>query len=170
MTHQRDAPKRHTETLNLKWNDKHVFIMKGITLMRYLNQFLDFRLSEFMEDKTLISVGVSDLVDYNADKKIIGCKISSVIYKDDTLYSRPDDDTSSNVFEKLSIKVPGKKLNIPNNVEIKLPDTATAVVYGEYRNQLSITSPDGVIVVNKKTPSNATTRTEATTLPAKRIM
>lgn len=139
--------------------------------MRYLNQFLSFKLSEFMKDKTIISVGVSDLVDYNADKKVIGCKISAVIYKDDTLYSRPDDDTSSNVFEKLSIKVPGKKLNIPNNVEIKLPDTATAVVYGEYRNQLSITSPDGVIVVNKKAPSNNTvSRTEDTVSPTKRII
>lgn len=138
--------------------------------MRYLNQFLSFNLSDFMKDKTLISVGVSDLVDYNADKKIIGCKIAAVIYKDDTLYSKPDDDTSSNVFEKISIKVPGKKLNIPNNVEIKLPNTATAVVYGEYRNQISITSPDGVIVVNKKSPSNAASRTEDAVSPGKRII
>lgn len=53
----------------------------------------------------------------------------------------------NNLYEKLSVKIPAKLNNVPMNTEVRLINPE-AVVYGEYRNALSITA-DNIEIVGK---------------------
>ena len=53
----------------------------------------------------------------------------------------------NNLYEKLTVKIPAKLNNLPMNAEVRLVNPE-AIVYGEYRNQLSITA-ENIEVVGK---------------------
>ena len=76
-------------------------------------------------------------------KQVTGSKVVVVITKDETHYKPKADGTAiTNLFEKITVKLPGKMgLNIPVGSVVELINP-TGTVYGEYRNQLSITADD----------------------------
>lgn len=113
--------------------------------MQGLIQYLRFDWKSFFAAKTLSVVSCGPLNDYNT-KQVIGSKINAVIIRDDTPYKPKSDGTKiSNLYEKIAIKVPGKTLALAPGTVIELVD-AVATVYGDYRNQLSVTAADIKIV------------------------
>lgn len=108
--------------------------------MKYLTQFLHFDCGTFFRGKTLQIVACGPLSDYTT-KQIIGSKLTAVIVKDETEYHTKAGEQASNLYEKVTIKVPGKTLTLAPGTVIELVNS-TAVVYGEYRNQLSVTAED----------------------------
>lgn len=114
--------------------------------MKFLNKFLDFSWMDFEKEKRFLSIGIREWIDFDT-KEHLGTKIDAVITKDSTDYGLKDGEVASNIYEKLTFKVP-KDIDVAMNVEIK-PKNVKASVYGEYRNQLSIIAED-VVVVGKK--------------------
>lgn len=114
--------------------------------MKFLTQFLNFSWNEFAQEKRFISIGIREWVNFDT-KEHLGTKIDTVIAKDNTDYGVKDGEVVSNIYEKITFKVP-KDINIPMNVEIQ-PKKVKASVYGEYRNQLSVIADD-IVVVSKK--------------------
>lgn len=106
--------------------------------MKNLKQFMPFDFSRFSTGKTYVVTGVKSLLDFNT-KVVIGTKIECAITKDETVYE-PDKNgnISTNLYEKLTVKV-----KLPNKVNVNVGDTvafhnATANVYGDYNNLLSV--------------------------------
>ncbi len=110
--------------------------------MKRLNDFNHFEWIKFAKDKRFVSTGCTDWKDYDTGE-LRGTKVDSAIVADHTDYGDP---TISNLYEKITFKVP-KMLDIPLNVEIK-PVGVVANVYGEYRNMLSCTAED-ITVISK---------------------
>ena len=72
--------------------------------MKYLNQFSVFDLDKFLNGKKLVVTGCAPLKD-NDTGKVLGTRVSTVIFADNTEYKHKDGETGSNRFEKLNIKV-----------------------------------------------------------------
>lgn len=105
--------------------------------LKRLNRFSYFDIEMFLEGKKLLTIGVGEWKDFNS-QTVLGTKVEVVIAEDKTDYGNADGEVVSNLYEKLIIKVPAKLDNIPMNATVRLINPE-AVVYGEYRNQLSIT-------------------------------
>lgn len=108
--------------------------------MKYLNQFLKFDALSFFKGKTLVAVETAPWYDFET-KNLMGTKVVVVIFKDHTKYNRKQGENHTNQFEKLNVKVPKADLKVPSGAVVELMD-AVATVYGEYRNQLSVTAND----------------------------
>ena len=105
--------------------------------MKGLSQFLHFDGIKFFDGKSLTVVSCAPLTDYNT-KQVI----TVVITQDDTTYKvKPDGTTINNLYEKVTIKVPGKSLSLAPGTVVKLVNP-TGTVYGEYRDKLSVTVED----------------------------
>lgn len=120
--------------------------------MKFLSQFLKFDLDSFLRDKTLMAVEVKEWKDYDSGDHL-GHKLEALITQDNTPYRQKDGEHTTNRFEKLTIKVP-KDINVPPDTYI-VPVNATATVYGEYRNMLSITAEDIKILQPKQPKKGA---------------
>lgn len=128
---------KENEIFNRK-DDNHI--------MKKLYQFTYFDFQAFSHGKQYISTGLRPWKDHETGK-VLGTIVDAIIYKDRTDYGTSKDGSKvSNLFEKISFKVP-HKVEIPLSAEIT-PINAVATVYGEYRNQLSIRADD-VQVVSK---------------------
>lgn len=115
--------------------------------LKKLNQFLKFDWEEFANGKTFQVIGISEWVDYET-KKHMGTKYESLITKDITQYKQKDGEHVTNAFEKLTFKV-RKDVSVPAGAFV-MPVNVSATVYGDYRNQLSVTADDiRVITPNK---------------------
>ena len=90
----------------------------------------------------------SDWRDYNDDSKVLGTRLSVGIVSDKTEYRRKDGDNETNRFEKIYIKI-GKNIDVPENAYISLINP-TGAVYGEKKDQLSVTCDDVKVLVTKK--------------------
>ncbi len=112
--------------------------------LKKLNKFTYFDVDGFLEKKKLLTVGTQDWKDFDS-QKALGTKVEVVIIFDGTDYGASDV-TVTNIYEKLTVKVP-KRLNVPLNAEVRLVNPE-AVIYGEYRNALSITA-DNIEVIGK---------------------
>lgn len=119
--------------------------------MKHLNQFVSFACQSFLEDKTLTVTSCMSWLDYNT-KAHMGSKLNVVITEDRTTYRQKDGESVSNLFEKFTVKVP-KDLSIPAGSVVSLVNPV-GTVYGEYRNQLSVTAEDVQIV-----PSSGASKT-----------
>lgn len=115
--------------------------------LKKLNQFLNFDWKGFEQGKRFMVVGISELKDYDT-KKHLGTKVEVVISDDRTQYVQKDGEKVSNLYEKITFKV-RKDVNIPLNSYI-LPVGAEAKIYGDYRNQLSVTCSDIQILSQTK--------------------
>ena len=115
--------------------------------MKKLSQFLKFDWKEFSNGKTLQVIGIQEWVDYNT-KAHMGKKIEALITKDNTPYKQNEGEHVTNAFEKITFKV-SKDVNIPVGSYIE-PVNVTATVYGEYRNQLSVTADDIRVITPDK--------------------
>jgi hypothetical protein len=115
--------------------------------MKHLNQFQKFDWEAFAKDKRFIVVGISEWKDFDS-KAVLGSKVDCVIIEDNTSYKQKDGEYATNLFEKLSFKVP-TKVSIPMDSIVK-PVGAVATIYGDHRNMLSIKCSD-IQVLNKST-------------------
>ena len=114
--------------------------------MKKLNMFLYFDFNSFSKGKQYMCTGTQVWKDHDTGT-ILGTKVEAAIVKDRTDYgTAKDGEKVTNLFEKLVFKVP-REIDSPLNVEI-IPVNPVANVYGEYRNQLSITADD-IQVVSK---------------------
>ena len=113
-------------------------------MLKKLSMFLYFDIVAFLADKELLTVGVQEWKDYES-QKVLGTKVEVVIISDETDYGNSDGEIISNCYEKLTVKIPAKLTNVPMNTKVSLVNPE-AVVYGEYRNQLSITAENIQII------------------------
>ncbi|WP_342536521.1 hypothetical protein [Sporosarcina sp. FSL K6-3508] len=111
--------------------------------MKRLNLFTKMMIDEFLEGKVLMAMKSEEAVDFNT-KEVIGAKYTILIWKDECPYYDRDD--ISNAGETFSVKVKGakpKKIIQPILVELLEP---SGVIFGDFRNQLSVTAKDVVPV------------------------
>lgn len=114
--------------------------------MNGLNQFNIFDWDRFSDGKTFVVTGVSEWLDFDT-KAHLGTKLDCVIAVDKTKYTFKDGQQFTNRFEKISFKV-NKDINIPIESRV-IPKGATASIYGEYRNMLSVKCDDIVVAQGK---------------------
>lgn len=107
--------------------------------MKGLSQFQLFDWDAFAQGKMFIVTGIGEYVDFES-KKHLGTKVDCVIAVDKTPYEFKNGNPFTNRYEKLSFKV-GKDVEIPLEARV-MPKGVTARVYGDYRNQLSVTCDD----------------------------
>lgn len=120
--------------------------------MKRLNNFLKFDFASFIKGKVFeISEIKSHYVYENGERKEPdGITIGVVIVKDDTDYG---DDLITNKYEKFNVKCLGvgldqAKANFSLGDVVKFIHYKKAVVYGNYRNQLSVEISDlGSLIV-----------------------
>ncbi|MDE7433270.1 MAG: hypothetical protein K2N34_15340 [Lachnospiraceae bacterium] len=115
--------------------------------LKKLSQFNVFDWNKFSAGKRYMCLGVSELTDYNT-KKHMGTKVEAVITDDRTPYQTKDGEQVTNAYEKLTFKV-RKDVKIPINAFIN-PVNVDAKVYGDFRNQLSITCDDIQVIGQAK--------------------
>lgn len=111
--------------------------------MRHLSQYQKFMWDAFVKGKRFMCIGNREWKDRDS-RAHLGTIVDAVIMQDATDYGGKE---GNNLYEKLSFKV-SKDIAIPMNVEI-VPKNVEAVVYGEFRNQLSCTA-ENIDVVNSK--------------------
>lgn len=116
-------------------------------MLRHLREHERFDLEGFLRRMELMVTNISAWDDY-ATKARLGTKVEVVIIKDDTPYQPGADGTvQTNLFEKLVFKVRKNDVTVKVGDRV-VPKGAEATVYGDFRNQLSITADD-VVVANK---------------------
>jgi hypothetical protein len=108
--------------------------------MKRLSVYTYFDIEGFLERITLMLIGIRDWLDYDT-QKVLGMKAETVIIEDNNDYGSSNGEVVNNLFEKLIVKIPKKLDNIPLKSKVRLVNPE-AVVYGEFRNQLSITADD----------------------------
>lgn len=113
--------------------------------LKKIGRFQYFDFDEFSAKKKYMSIGQQEWKDFSSGD-VLGTKIEVVIAQDKTDYGTQEGEVVNNLYEKLMIKVP-KQIIVPMNADVR-PVNAIATVYGEYRNQLSITAED-IEVVSK---------------------
>ena len=111
--------------------------------MKNLYQFLEFKAEEFFKDKRFKSLSCLSWEDNNTGLHL-GTKVELVIIHDGTVYQSKTNKPVTNLYEKVIVKVP-KDIDIPFGSEVKLV-AVKALVYGEFKNQLSVTADDVVVV------------------------
>lgn len=114
--------------------------------MKNLTQFDKFDWESFAKEKRFYCVGGRDWVDYDT-KAHLGTKIEVVIVVDDTEYKNTKGEAVTNRFEKLIIKV-SDDIEVPVDQYVE-PIGVVAKIYGDFRNQLSVTAT-GLKVIPKK--------------------
>ena len=115
--------------------------------MKKLNQFVKFLFEDFSKGKIYRVTGIRPWIDV-ATKERLGTKVEVVIAEDNTAYDTSNGEIVTNQYEKLAFKVK-KDVNIPMNARV-IPVNPVAVVYGDYRNQLSVTADDIKVVAPQK--------------------
>ena len=106
-----------------------------MSYLKGLGQFNKFALNSFLTGKRLTITGLGDWQDYQS-KELLGAKVEVTITEDKTLYKTKANVQISNLYNKLTVKVPGK-VNLQIGTEVEIVN-GEATVYGEYRNQLSV--------------------------------
>lgn len=107
--------------------------------MKALMQFIEFSWERFSKEKQFRCTSCTEWVDYNT-KAHCGTKVEVVITADRTPYRTKPGESISNLYEKLTIKC-ARDVQIPIGSYV-VPVNPVAVVYGEYRNMLSIKCDD----------------------------
>ena len=107
--------------------------------LKKLNMFCYFDAEEFFSKLSFITVGKSVWKEYGSDN-VLGTKVDVVIAGDKHNYNVQNGDVVNNMYEKLTVKVP-KDIDVPMNAKVRLINPE-GNVYGEYRNQLSVTAED----------------------------
>lgn len=108
-------------------------------MLKGLSNFDRFDTEGFLSNLNLGTVGKSEWKDFTTWEHK-GTKVEVVIIGDKHNYNSANGQQISNIYEKLTVKVP-KDIDVPMNSHVRLIN-AKATVYGQYRNQLSITADD----------------------------
>lgn len=115
--------------------------------MKKLSQFTKFIFDDFSKGKVYRVTEVSPWTDFET-KKHMGTKVGVVITEDTTLYATKDGEVVTNQYEKLTFKIK-KDVTVPANARV-VPVNPVAVVYGDYRNQLSVTADDIKVIAPQR--------------------
>lgn len=107
--------------------------------LKKLGLFNYFDAEEFFSKLSLVTIGVGTWKEFGTGL-IKGTKVEVVIASDKHDYNLPSDEVVSNMYEKLVIKIP-REINVPMNAKVQLINPI-GTIYGEYRNQLSVTADD----------------------------
>jgi hypothetical protein len=114
-----------------------------IMSLKNLNHFTAFNASQFFSRKELRFISATRWVEKTDTGSEVekGVKVSLLIYKDNSEY--PNDRT--NLGEQITVKVPFASLENysvfqPMVTICEVTNIKKAVIYGEYRNQLSLTA------------------------------
>lgn len=113
--------------------------------LKKLSQFESFDIEKFLKGLELGTVGKSEWRDFETGERK-GTKVETVIIDDKNKYKLAEGEVVSNMYEKLMVKIP-RNIDIPMNARVRLINPH-ATVYGQYRNQLSITADD-IEVISK---------------------
>lgn len=117
--------------------------------LKNLTHFTEFNASLFLSRKELRFVSATRWIEKSETGSEIekGVKVGVLIFSDDSDY--PNE--KNNIGEQLTVKVPLASMKDydsyqPMITTVEIVDIEKAVVYGEYRNQLSLTARviDGV--------------------------
>lgn len=109
--------------------------------MKRLNKFSEFNMTKFLEEKDLVFIGGEEYSNFDT-KEFEGMKYQILIKKDDSLYAIKADGgeiRGVNAREMLTVKIKGQKEL--HNFEMFTPvrlTNATASIYGEHQNNLSV--------------------------------
>ncbi len=105
----------------------------------------EFKILEFLTGKTLAVVECAEWKDYVDGKPgpVKGTRVTVVVLSDSTTYpvTAKNGQPISNKYAQLSVKCPKKGLSIPVDTIVELVNP-TAKVWGDRRDQLSITAED----------------------------
>lgn len=123
--------------------------------MRFLSQFTYFDTEAFFQNKNLQVTGIS--VWKNDTEQVLGSKVECVILSDKTRYKLKDGESGSNIYEKISVKIPGS-VNIPVGTYVAIPADAECTIWGQYRNNLSIKASKLNILQPKTSQSSSTAK------------
>lgn len=111
--------------------------------LKHLSKFTEFNALLFLSHKELRFISASRWIEKNDNGSEIekGVKVSLLIYRDNSEY--PDE--KNNLGQQLLVKVPFASTEDyatfqPMITPCEVIDIEKAVVYGEYRNQLSLTA------------------------------
>ena len=107
--------------------------------LKKLSQFVRFDAEGFFANLILGSVGRSERKDFETGEHK-GTKVEVVIIGDKHNYKTSNGEQVNNVYEKITVKVP-EDIEVPMNSHVRLVNVY-ATVYGQYRNQLSVTADD----------------------------
>ena len=107
--------------------------------LKKLSQFNYFDAEEFFSKLSLISVGKSAWKEYGTGT-LRGTKVDVVITSDKHSYNTSDGESINNMYEKITVKIP-REVDVPMNAKVRLVNPE-GNIYGEYRNQLSVTADD----------------------------
>lgn len=107
--------------------------------LKKLNMFSYFDAEEFFSKLSLIAVSKSVWKEYGSGN-VLGTKVEVVIAGDKHNYNSQDGNVVNNMYEKLTVKIP-KDIDVPMNAKVRLINPQ-GNIYGEYRNQLSVTAED----------------------------
>lgn len=114
--------------------------------MKRLAMFAPIQMNLFLAGKTLMAMKSEDLTDFNSGT-VTGAKYTVLIWSDKTDYGDPN---VSNAGETFTVKIIGAKprsITQPTQVNLIEP---SGVIYGDYRNNLSVTAKDVVPVQRKE--------------------
>jgi hypothetical protein len=113
-------------------------------MLKYLSQFQEFSLDKFLAGKRIVFVKAIQWDERDADGNIVkmeGSKVLVQIIEDKTEYASNGD--MDNFGAQFTVKVRGtapsayQKLR-PLQTEVILTDIERAVVWGDYRNEISV--------------------------------
>ena len=113
--------------------------------LKKLSQFESFDAKGFFSNLNLGAIGSSEWKDFDTGAHK-GTKVEIVVIGDKHDYKSANGEQISNLYEKMIVKVP-QDIDVPVNAHVRLVNP-NATVYGQYRNQLSITADD-IEVINK---------------------
>lgn len=123
------------------WN--HILPRRFSMALKNLSHFTAFNAPQFLSRKELRFISATLWVEKNDTGSEVekGVKVSLLIYKDNSEY--PNNRT--NLGEQITVKVPFASLEDysvfqPMLTICEVTNIEKAVVYGEYRNQLSLTA------------------------------
>lgn len=106
----------------------------------------EFQILKFLQGKKLSTLECSEWREYSKDSKkpgaVLGTKVTLVFLEDKTPYSPgKNGQPVSNRYAQMVVKVKKKDLAIPVDTIVELVNPV-ARIYGDYRNELSVTADD----------------------------
>lgn len=132
-------------------------------MLKKLNQFRPFQWNEFAKDKKLVVTGIRPWEEYENRKptgRRLGASVEVVIVEDGTHYETKEGESVTNLYEKLTVKVPDQNAKFPVGTVVATIGEVTATVYGEFQNRLSVKAAGLKTISNSAKPPSEAQRSE----------
>lgn len=113
--------------------------------MKKLLQFELFDWEAFAAEKVFRVTAVSPWVDFKDKTTVLGTAVEVAIVKDETVYNCKPGEVVTNLYGKLTIKVPLKSVSVTLGDHVE-PVNPVATICGDYHDKLSVKADDVCIV------------------------